>query len=108
MVLEMYPLMRRTMESIAAERLNKIGKQNPQLPQKPSPQVSATAPFNIDSRDNFRSSKPRVSWADNLLQAIFPASMCFQNIMNCEPQWTMSAIPTEQCLNLVVNIKCLT
>jgi hypothetical protein len=27
-----YPLMRRTMESIAAERLHKIGKQNPQLP----------------------------------------------------------------------------
>ena len=53
MVLEMYPLMRRTMESIAAERLNKIGKQNPQLPQKPSPQVSATAPFialNTDER----------------------------------------------------------
>lgn len=30
MVLDMYPLMRRTMESIAAERLNKIGK-NPSI-----------------------------------------------------------------------------
>ena len=30
-VLEQYPLMRRTMESVAAERLNKIGKQNPHL-----------------------------------------------------------------------------
>ena len=29
-VLDMYPLMRRTMESIAAERLNKIGK-NPSI-----------------------------------------------------------------------------
>ena len=37
-VLDMYPLMRRTMESVAAERLNKIGKQNPQLPQNTSPQ----------------------------------------------------------------------
>merc|ERR1719229_472762 len=31
-VLDMYPLMRRTMETVAAERLNKIGKQNPNLP----------------------------------------------------------------------------
>ena len=30
-VLDQYPLMRRTMESVAAERLNKIGKQNPHL-----------------------------------------------------------------------------
>ena len=30
-VLDQYPLMRRTMESVAAERLNKIGKQNPIL-----------------------------------------------------------------------------
>ena len=75
------------MESIAAERLNKIGKQNPQLPQKPSPQVSATAPFialNTDERIlGLRSQMP--AGADNLLKAILPASMCFQNIMNCEP-----------------------
>jgi hyperpolarization activated cyclic nucleotide-gated potassium channel 2 len=30
-VLDQYPLMRRTMESVAAERLNKIGKQNSRL-----------------------------------------------------------------------------
>ena len=30
-VLDLYPLMRKTMESVAAERLNKIGKQNPHL-----------------------------------------------------------------------------
>eukprot|EP00094_Tigriopus_californicus_P003060 TCALIF_02947-PA protein Name:"Similar to Hcn4 Potassium/sodium hyperpolarization-activated cyclic nucleotide-gated channel 4 (Rattus norvegicus)" AED:0.12 eAED:0.14 QI:2146/0.5/0.64/0.88/0.75/0.76/17/172/761 len=30
-VLDMYPLMRKTMETVAAERLNKIGKQNPNL-----------------------------------------------------------------------------
>ena len=55
MVLEMYPLMRRTMESIAAERLNKIGKQNPQLPQKPSPQVCTTKNVtNIHNCDFFK------------------------------------------------------